>query len=62
MIESIRIQDEASYCSIPKTKLYKVASQPGGSLDAENACGLTGKFVGGASDLDRWTTKITIIF
>jgi hypothetical protein len=28
-------------------------AEPGGSLDAENVCGLSGKFYGGASDLDR---------
>ena len=27
-------------------------AEPGGSLDAENVCGLTGKFGGGASDLN----------
>jgi hypothetical protein len=29
-------------------------AEPGGSLDAENVYGLSGKFCGGASDLDRW--------
>ena len=28
-------------------------AEPDGSLDAENACGLTINFCGGASDLDR---------
>ena len=28
-------------------------AEPGGSLDAENICGLLGHFVGGASDLYR---------
>jgi len=27
--------------------------EPGASLDAENVCGLTGKFIGGASELER---------
>lgn len=34
-------------------------TEPGGSLDAENVCGLTGKFFGSASDLDRWPAKQT---
>ena len=28
-------------------------AEPGGALDAENVCGLTGMYSGGASDLDR---------
>jgi hypothetical protein len=28
-------------------------AEPNGSLDAENVCGLTGKFFGGASNLER---------
>jgi hypothetical protein len=28
-------------------------AEPGGALDAVNVCGLSGEFVGGASDLDR---------
>jgi hypothetical protein len=28
-------------------------AEPGGALDAENVCGLTGKFLNGASDLKR---------
>ena len=42
---------------IKKTSLkneIKENAEPGGSLDAKNVCGLTGKFLGGASDLDRW--------
>jgi hypothetical protein len=30
-----------------------IFAEPGGSLDAENVCSLTGKFGGGASDLER---------
>jgi hypothetical protein len=33
--------------------LDSINAEPGGSLDAENFCGLMVKFVGGASDLDR---------
>jgi hypothetical protein len=31
---------------------YQMIAEPSGSLDAENVCGLTGKSVGGASDLN----------
>jgi len=30
-----------------------VIAEQSGALDAEDVCGLTGKFDGGASDLDR---------
>jgi hypothetical protein len=32
--------------------------EPSGSLDAENVCGLSGKFGGGASDLNEPRSKI----
>ena len=34
--------------------LNSINAEPGGSLDAEYVCGLMVKFVGGASDLDRY--------
>ncbi len=34
--------------------LNRITAEPGGSLDAEKVCGLMGKFVGGASDFDRY--------
>lgn len=36
-------------------KIKGKIAEPGGSLDAENACGLTGKLWRGASDLGRYT-------
>jgi len=35
----------------------KIIAEPSGSLDAENVSGLTGKFLGSASDLDRSTEE-----
>jgi hypothetical protein len=32
---------------------YVILSEPGGSLDAKNVCGLGDRLSGGASDLDR---------
>ena len=37
--------------SLPTNQTAKTA-EPGGTLDAENVCGLKGKFGCGASDLD----------
>jgi len=34
---------------------YYECAEPGGPLDAEDICGLSDDFVGGASDLDRST-------
>ena len=38
--------------SLSRNQTEEIA-EPGASLDAENVCGLTGKFMGGASELDR---------